>query len=367
MTTQPAKISKILILWYKKHKRDLAWRKTNNPYLIWLSEIILQQTRVEQGTGYYLRFARRYPSVNHLARAPIDQVLKMWQGLGYYNRARYLHHTAKTIAFDLKGVFPDTYNELLKLKGIGEYTAAAISSIAFGERKPAIDGNVKRVLSRLFGIYPKKKASDTMAMYRKMALLMMGRHKPGDFNQAMMDFGAIQCTPRNPLCTKCPLNANCYGFKMHKVNQLPVNKTTPALKKRYFNYFMIVHPKKIFLARRKSDDIWPFLYELPLIETTGTVSLAAITASKPFIEYFGHKTIAISANPVEIKHPLSHQLLICRFYRCLPTQLSKLPNKFKKKYTGFTFRQAARLALPRPIDRFLTSHPDWIHTRVVNG
>ena len=228
-----------LISWYLQNKRDLPWRKTKNPYFVWLSEIMLQQTRVAQGMSYYLKFTETFPTVFDLAKADESTVLKMWQGLGYYSRARNLHATAKHIAFELDGKFPSTYKEIVKLKGIGDYTASAIASICFTEPTAVVDGNVYRVLSRYFGIETPINSSAGNKEFKELAQTLIDTLKPGTYNQAIMDFGAIQCKPKNPICLFCPFSESCVALQKNKIDTLPVKDKKTKVRDRYFNYLVL--------------------------------------------------------------------------------------------------------------------------------
>jgi len=235
--------SNTLIYWYLQTKRDLPWRKTRDPYLVWLSEIILQQTRVSQGMSYYLTFSSIFPTVEDLANAEESKVLKMWQGLGYYSRARNLHFTAKYVSNELSGVFPTSYKELIKLKGIGDYTASAISSICFDEPAAVVDGNVYRVLSRFFKIETPINSTKGIKEFKDLAQSLLDATKPGVYNQAIMDFGALQCKPKSPNCYECPMSTNCIAFENKLVKQLPIKEKKLKIKKKYFNFFVFVTKK----------------------------------------------------------------------------------------------------------------------------
>ena len=299
-----------LLLWYQKNKRDLPWRNTTNPYYIWLSEIILQQTRIEQGLPYYLSFTKNFPSLKDLATANEDAVLKLWQGLGYYSRARNLHFTAKTIYFDLNNTFPTNYNNIIKLKGIGPYTAAAIASFAYKEPVAVVDGNVFRVLSRFFGIYDDIAVTKTRTVFQNLANELISKKHPDLFNHAIMDFGATVCVPANPKCDQCVLNQNCYAFLKNEVGQLPVKNKKISVKNRFFNYLILKKDNKIALQQRTNKDIWQQLFELPLVET------ATDNEEELFLHlsnlYPNNNIKKVTANP--IKHKLSHQQLHISFY-----------------------------------------------------
>ena len=305
-----------LIQWYLHHKRDLPWRKTTHPYPVWLSEIMLQQTRVAQGLPYFLRFIDAFPTVNDMAGAPEEQVLKLWQGLGYYSRARNLHATAKQVAFDMGGTFPDSYAGLLKLKGVGDYTAAAIASISYGENVPVVDGNVYRVLSRVFGIETDISSSGAKKEFTQIAAGLMPAGRASDFNQAMMEFGALQCVPKSPDCGICIFNADCAAFTTGRVNSLPVKLKKQKVTNRFFNYLIIKDANgKTVITRRGEKGIWHGLYEFPLLETDA-LTTAAETADliAQYDTGTGAKKSITLLHPDLIIHKLSHQKLHIRFW-----------------------------------------------------
>ena len=263
----------ILLQWYAKNKRDLPWRSTKNPYKVWLSEIILQQTRVNQGLSYYLNFIEKYPKVEDLAAATEENILKLWQGLGYYSRARNLHFAAKQIIEDFNGKFPKTSFELKKLKGIGEYTSAAIASFCFNEPVAVIDGNVYRVLSRLFGIETPIDSTEGIKEFKNIANLYISKEHPGEYNQAMMDFGAIQCKPVNPMCNECPLIEICEAFNSNRINELPVKAKKVKKRNRYIYYIVPTYNESTFVSKRTQNDVWKNLYEFPIIELSKRLQL----------------------------------------------------------------------------------------------
>jgi len=258
----------LLLQWNSNHNdRHMPWKGEKNPYFIWLSEIILQQTRVEQGLPYFLSFKQKYPTVKHLAQAPEDDVMKLWQGLGYYSRARNLHETAKNIHFNLEGSFPVSFDGLIKLKGVGEYTASAIASFAFGEKKAVVDGNVIRVLARVFGIDEAFDTTQGKKTFASLAQELIDDDEPGAYNQAIMDFGAVVCTPQNPVCDICPFQKTCVAYQQNRIDDLPVRKKKIKVLARYFNYLFIKSKSEIFISKRTGNDIWKNLYELPMFET----------------------------------------------------------------------------------------------------
>lgn len=313
-------ITKTLTYWYSINKRFLPWRNTKNPYYIWLSEIILQQTQVKQGLPYYEAFISEYPTVFDLANANEEAVLKLWQGLGYYSRARNLHATAKLIAKNLNGVFPNTYKELIKLKGIGDYTASAIASICFNEATAVVDGNVYRVLARYYGIHTAINSTQGKKEFKAIAKEIIDTSNPADFNQAIMEFGAIQCKPKNPNCMGCPLNESCMAFKKNEVNVLPKKNKMSKPKIKYFNYLVYIsNNKETIIEKRQGKGIWQNLYQFPLIESEKQLQLNHIK------EHFGTSSFSITRyNEVSIIHKLSHQHLHTTFWiiktRELPTK-----------------------------------------------
>lgn len=299
-----------LLNWYKKHKRSLPWRSTTNPYYIWLSEIILQQTRIEQGLPYYEAFTTKFPTLKDLATADEDAVLKLWQGLGYYSRARNLHFTAQYIYNELNGVFPKSYAEIIKLKGIGPYTAAAIASFAYKEPVAVVDGNVFRVLSRFFGIYDDIAVTKTRAVFQNLANELISTKHPDLFNHAIMDFGATVCLPANPKCNNCIFNENCFAFLKNEVAQLPVKNKKISVKNRYLNYLILRNNNEIVIQQRTEKDIWQQLFELPLIETSTDNEEGFFLHLSNL--YPNNSIKKVTANT--IKHKLSHQQLHINFY-----------------------------------------------------
>lgn len=309
--------TKTLLDWYKENKRDFPWRKSQDPYHIWLSEIILQQTRVQQGLPYYEKFIRNFPTVFDLAAASEDKVLKLWQGLGYYSRARNLHASAQWVVNERQGIFPQTFKELLLLKGVGDYTASAIASICFEEPQAVVDGNVYRFLARFFGIETPIDASEAHKYFKEKATALMQGFSPNAFNQAMMEFGALQCTPKLTACEQCPFAKKCVAYQQGKVNAFPVKTKKIKVKKRYFNYLVIQTPSgKTVLAKRKGKGIWQNLYEFPLIEAASIMEKEKLIQQPDFIKWNHFKPISCErVNPKAIKHILSHQHLYIQFWR----------------------------------------------------
>ena len=300
--------SDLLINWYLKNKRDLPWRETNDPYKIWISEIILQQTRVAQGLEYYNNFIRQFPDVTALATAKEEDVLKCWQGLGYYSRARNLHFSAKTIVEKYQGIFPKTHKEIRSLKGIGDYTAAAIGSFAFGLPFAAVDGNAYRVLARVFEIATPIDSTKGKSEFGELAQELLDKQRPALFNQGIMELGATVCTPTTPHCTECPMQEICLALAHKTANELPVKSKKGSSKDRYFYYFLLTTDQHIYLHRREADDIWKGLFELPLVETPQPMDQEQLLAHLPetdFGQAFDLKQITLVHDPVT--HVLSHQ------------------------------------------------------------
>jgi A/G-specific adenine glycosylase len=309
--------SNSLIRWYLENKRDLPWRNTDNPYHIWLSEIMLQQTRVAQGTPYFHSFVSNFPTVFDLANANEEQVLKLWQGLGYYSRARNLHKTAQYVATELSGKFPDNYNDLLKLKGVGEYTAAAIASFSYKEAVAVVDGNVFRVLSRYFNVETDIASASAKKEFAALAFELMPKDNPALFNQAIMEFGALQCVPKSPNCSICVFNTSCAALQKKKVDQLPVKSKKLKVRNRYFNYLVVSDEKEhTIIQKRTAKGIWHNLYEFPLIETEKTEDFEFI-AGRIKNDFFKENTIEsiLEINPESIIHKLSHQHLHIKFWK----------------------------------------------------
>ena len=307
--------SKQLTDWYLHNKRNLPWRTTIDPYTIWLSEIILQQTRVDQGMSYYFRFIENFPTVFDLAAASEEQVLKLWQGLGYYSRARNLHFSAKYIVNELNGNFPSTYKALLKLKGVGDYTASAVASICFNEPTAVVDGNVYRVLARYFGIDTAINSSAGIKEFKHLAQQIIDEENPGTHNQAIMEFGALMCKPSNPNCTVCPLNNSCFALSKNSVKDFPVKEKKAKIKTRHFNY-LVIHSSdhKTKIVQRVAG-IWKNLYEFPLIETINIIDVEELTEHKIFKELFFNLEITVKLfNNDALVHKLTHQHIYTKFW-----------------------------------------------------
>lgn len=309
-----ASFAPILERWYERHKRDLPWRHTRDPYRIWLSEVILQQTRVAQGKPYYERFVAAYPTVMDMARADERELLRLWQGLGYYSRARNLHQTARYVTNQCDGKFPDTYHDLLKMKGIGTYTAAAIAAFAFGERVPVVDGNVYRVLARVFGIAEDITTTTAKKTFATLAMrLIQSANDPATYNQAIMEFGAIQCTPVAPDCLLCPLQQACVAYQTGQQHRLPVKAKKSPVRERFFTYLVFRNNGKIALRERMSRDIWQNLHDFYLIETDEPKTQWQDVLLPDSITEIVQQSVLV-APPISSMQLLSHQRIRAQFY-----------------------------------------------------
>lgn len=335
-----------IISWYRTNPRELPWRGIVDPYKIWLSEIILQQTRVAQGLPYYYAFSETYPTVRDLALAPESEVLRLWQGLGYYSRARNLHGCAKYVWYELGGKFPNNYQDLLKLKGVGSYTASAIASFAFGEVKAVVDGNVFRVLARYFGIDTDIATGKAKKQFEALANDLIPSSTPGEFNQAMMDFGARLCVPKNPDCEICPLRNSCFAYQKGLVKELPVKINKTKVKERNLHYYVIQCGEDYVWNKRKAGDIWEGLHDFPMEENKGedSTQLNFPTSEKP-------QTL-----PKNYRHILSHQKLNASFSK-LDIPLQKYPELSQwcenEGYLLVAESEIENLAKPKLIVNFL--------------
>ena len=342
-----------LINWFAENRRDLPWRHNPTPYQVWLSEIILQQTRVNQGWDYYLRFVEKWPKVNDLANATEEEVLKMWQGLGYYSRARNLHQCAKQIVEQHGGQFPADFEKLKQLKGIGDYTAAAIASIAFDLPHAVVDGNVYRVLSRLFDIDTPININEGQTVFAKIADNLLNREQPGLHNQAMMEFGALQCTPKNPNCLLCPLQAQCLAFANQTVMQRPVKLQKLKVTTRYFNYLVFRIEGNVYLHKRSGNDIWKNLYDFPCIESENPMTVEEVIASEKFQQLIENKSFTIIKTSPTFTHKLTHRTIIAQFIEI------KLEEKLLRIETNDLFlareTDLGNFPIPRLIDLYLNN------------
>lgn len=338
-----------LLKWYAENKRELPWRDTTDPYLIWISEIILQQTRVVQGYEYFLRFVRRFPDVKTLAAASEEEVMKYWQGLGYYSRARNLYAAARS----MNGIFPETYEEVRALKGVGDYTAAAICSFAYNMPYAVVDGNVYRVLSRYFGIDTPIDSGEGKKTFTALAEEMLDRSRPADYNQAIMDFGAIQCTPQAPDCMFCPLSETCLALSRGLVLQLPVKQHKTKTTNRYFNYVYVRMGAYTLLHKRTGNDIWQNLFELPLIETEKDLSEAEFLACPQLHALFAEGEVPVVRSVLRnVKHVLSHRVIYAHFYEVVLPETSA-------SFSGYQRIRAEDIehyAVPRLVHAFLEKY-----------
>lgn len=329
--------------WYRLNHRTLPWRETKNAYFIWLSEVILQQTRVNQGLNYYLKFIKNYPTVVDLASASEQKILNDWQGLGYYSRARNLHQTAKMIVDHHNAIFPNSYEEIKKLKGIGDYTAAAIASFAFGLPHAVVDGNVYRVLSRIFDIDTPIDSLQGKKDFQILAESLLSQENPGIHNQAIMEFGALQCVPKNPICSSCPFYDSCLARRNNSIEQRPIKMGKTKIKKRYFHYIHFDFDNKTILEQRTAKDIWEQLFQFPLIEFEHEMPLDKV---KENIEKKFQLTNSTPSAP--IKHILSHQHLYATVWKVNHLPIVNLENWFE-----IEAKQLSDFPIPRLLDRYL--------------
>lgn len=341
-----------VIQWYEKNKRALPWRQNTTPYKTWLSEIILQQTRVDQGLTYYTNIINKYKTLNELAAEEEAELLKLWQGLGYYTRARNLHATARYLAEHKGGAFPQTYAELIKLRGVGRYTAAAIASICFGEAIPVIDGNVYRVIARCFSIDMPVPSTQAHNYFSALLTELIDEKNPGDFNQGVMELGALICTPQKPDCGRCPLQRECSALRDHKTALYPLKLRKKKSRDRYFDFLVATHDRQWLLLQRGRGDIWAKLYTFPLIEGQAHPTIAQLEARLQV------ERIQLLSQTV---HKLTHQNLHIRFWLVNANRCT-----YKRLMTAFaafsvTEERIERYAVPKPIENFLrilpSSHP----------
>ena len=344
--------AEILAQWFNLNKRVLPWRDTPSPYYVWLSEVILQQTRISQGLDYFNRFVQVWPTLTDLAKASEEEVLKMWQGLGYYSRARNLHHCARQVVEEYTGVFPKQLDELKKLKGVGDYTAAAIASIAFNQPYAVVDGNVYRVLARLYDIETPINSNEGVKIFAELADTLLDRKNPGRHNQAMMEFGALHCTPKNPDCLSCPLQAYCLAFDHHTVAERPVKLQKTKVRTRFLNYLVIKDKhENVYLRKRQGNDIWRNLYDFPCVESDRTLSIEEVIADKTFMELVPQDFQMTKVSP-PFTHKLTHQTLIATF---IEIKISKnLPSIQKNNILLVPENELGRYPVPKLIENFLS-------------
>ncbi len=333
-----------VLRWYRENKRDLPWRNTTDPYRIWLAEIIMQQTRIEQGLPYYINFLNTFPDVFQLASAPVNKILRLWQGLGYYTRARNLHACARHVVRQYNGTFPGQYEELLRLPGIGPYTAAAIASIAYRQPVAAVDGNVYRVLARHFGLELPINSPAGRKAFQELAQQLLDPHQPGEYNQAVMELGALTCTPKNPACTACPVRSGCRAFHQHLWHKLPVKAGCRKSRTRYLYYLVFTLDKKIYMRKRTGKDIWKGLYDFYCLEYYKPQQPQRIV----------HSLKSLHGHPAHVspayRHQLTHQKIVARFIKIVN------PNKVPERagLRPYSSWQAAKLPKPILINRYLT-------------
>lgn len=346
-----SKFSILIQNWYHQNHRDLPWRNTNNPYFIWLSEIILQQTRVDQGMSYYLRFIDQFPTIKELANADEESVLNLWQGLGYYSRARNLHFASKQVMNDCDGQFPSTYNEIIKLKGVGDYTASAIASFAYKEPHAVVDGNVYRVLSRYLGISTPIDSSKGLKQFKDAAHKLMDEQSPDTHNQAMMELGALVCTPKSPSCSECPVAKNCFAFEKNLQMSLPIKSKKTKVKKRHIVYLVIYDAKNglVCLRKRTENDIWKNLYDFPSVESEKKVKT---TELKGYLKNLGFQKPAIEEVDT-LQHKLTHRAITATFYK-IETDYENLD---LKKFNTIKINDLSNYPIPRLMDKFLEKNP----------
>jgi A/G-specific adenine glycosylase len=338
--------SRRLLPWYREHQRPLPWRASRDPYRVWLSEVILQQTRVDQGMAYWERFVAHYPTVAHLARAPEDEVLKHWQGLGYYSRARNLRMAAQQVVNEHDCAFPDSYEALRGLKGVGEHTAAAIGSICFDLPEPVVDGNVYRVLARVFGIATPIDSTAGRTEFRALAASLLDPKQPGDHNQAVMELGATVCTPKAPRCGDCPLSTKCIALATGRIADLPVKAGKTMVRTRHFNYLHVRHKGGTFLRKRGEKDIWQGLYEFPLIESVAKLGPNKFEAA--LLKAYGTGW-TVERRSAPVKHVLSHQVIMATFWEV------ELPKGFRPPTAWVAVKEKDLdwYAVPRLMEHYL--------------
>jgi len=353
--------TKGLLEWYKTAERPMPWKGERDPYLIWLSEIILQQTRVEQGLPYFERFKAKYPTIIDLANAPEDELMKLWEGLGYYSRARNLHATAKLIADKYDGVFPKDYASILALKGVGPYTAAAITSFAYGLPYAVVDGNVYRVLSRYFGIDTAIDSTEGKKEFTKIAQRVLDLSDPGAYNQAIMDFGATYCTPKNPICSTCKLQNECEAFQEDAVGKYPYKTKKLKKRMRYFQYLIVEDDdKSVLIEKRLAKDIWQQLYQFPLIESEGLMEEKELREQNLFIDLCGSRA-ALSIRPSKpFSQTLSHQKIIAVFWKI---KISRHSVQTKSSLKQVSYAMLKNYAFPKVIDLFLQDKTLYLDIR----
>jgi len=341
-----------VVKWYESNKRELPWRETSDPYKIWLSEIILQQTRVNQGLPYYLKFVEKFPDVAALATASQQDVLRLWQGLGYYTRARNLHKCAQEVVNTCGGVFPENFASLKKLSGIGDYTAAAIASIVFKEKVAVVDGNVFRVLSRIFGIEKAINSPEGKKVFTQLANELINNNRPDLHNQAMMEFGALYCTPKNPECSRCVFRPTCVAARNNIQHLLPIKIKAKASRKRYFYYFVIQKGKTLLMKKREEKDIWQGLFDFFLVEKSKPEKIENLIAQVNAVNKVNINNDAVKVSS-PYKHILTHQIILSKFILVKKIQPGNLG---KERFKFYSVKKIADLPKPVLISRFLADY-----------
>lgn len=347
--------SEKLIAWYSVHKRDLPWRNTNDPYVIWLSEVILQQTRVQQGLPYFERFVERFPTVQELAAASLQEVMQCWQGLGYYSRARNMHEAAKQVVNEFNGNFPSTYEGVRSLKGVGPYTAAAIASFAFHLPHAVVDGNVYRVLSRHFGIRLPIDHAPSQKTYAALAQKLLPPERAADFNQAIMEFGAVHCLPANPDCGNCIFADSCVAFNKGEVALLPMKAGKVKVRERFFNYILLQKHGGVYMKERQAKDIWQHLWDFELLEAESFVFESQIVAHIQQKFSFSSADFLVQLHSEEFKHILTHQRIKARFW-----QVQIFSNLHDEELKFVATKDLGSKPLPRLIEKFLNTYRQWL-------
>lgn len=340
-------LSDELIQWYFKNKRDLPWRDTTDPYIIWLSEIILQQTRVEQGMPYFYRFLEKYPNIKAFAAAEEGEILKLWQGLGYYSRGRNMLKTARQVVAEFDGEFPTAYEQLIHLKGIGQYTASAIASFSANQAKAVVDGNVFRVLARYFGVKEPINSPKGKKLFQDIANEVLSKENPGLHNQAMMEFGAMLCRPKKPDCDICPVRSGCYAYNNNAVAELPQKLKKAKIRERFLNYIVVTDGDSILMNKRDEKDIWANMYDFPLIESASPLTPEHVLLLPEFKTFFGEGSLIVNAHQIK-KHVLTHQHLHAQFI-----QISNKPIKLEQKWFYVDINNLENIPKPKIIFIFI--------------
>jgi len=345
--------TKIIFFWYHTNSRQFHWRDSKDPYHIWVSEIIFQQTQIKQGTDYYHRFISRFPDIKTLALSNEQDVLNIWKGLGYYSRARNIHHAAKFIWENYHGIFPNDIDRIRKLKGVGDYTAAAIASLAFKSPYAAVDGNGFRVLARIFGIFDSPIQTKGKKIFFDLAQSLLDRDNPDISNQALIEFGALYCTPKKPDCPNCIFLSKCYAYANKCVDALPVKKINHPSKLRFFNYFFITDRKKLLIQQRIQNDIWKNLYEFPLIETPEDMEISTVMNEPAFFALLANGNYTIDKVSEKFTHVLSHQKIIARFFSISVANLEQIP--FEPQFKCIFIEDFNDYPVSKLIERFANS------------